>query len=100
MIGQVVKITKFGLFVSFREEQKDQEFKSTGLLRWSSIPKGTSKIQVNDFISVDIEKVQDDGKISLKLKNEDFKALFGQLLTESSEKIENLQLKNASLLKK
>lgn len=100
MLGQVVNITKFGAFVTFSEKNGSLIAEKIGLLRWSAIPKRTPKIQIHDFIGIEIEKVHDNGKIDLKFVEKDFKQTFGYFLNESLKQLELLKDKNKETFRK
>jgi predicted RNA-binding protein with RPS1 domain len=130
MMGQVENITRFGLFIKFSKEDLSDELKKvadkavsteflveqaadepvsnknmldqdlTGLLRWSNLPKHYPKLQIGDFISVEIDKIKPDGKIDLSYLEKDFKKTYGNFLEISQQKMEELALLNKELLKK
>ncbi|MFC4651657.1 RNA-binding protein [Lactococcus nasutitermitis] len=110
MIGQIVNITKFGLFVNFVITDSDsvsnfdifdssvkKNKKQKGLLRWSSLPKKHLKYQVGDFIGIDIAEINDNGKIDLKFIEKDFQKTFGDFIGVSTERLEELEKKNKEL---
>lgn len=96
MIGQVVRMNKFGLFIHFSSSDgSDSSVKiETGLLRWSKLPKRLPKVQIGDFIGVTVEKRDENNKIDLSYFEKNFKSTYGAFLEEIQEKLVVLQDKN------
>ena len=90
MIGKIISISKFGLFVLFSDSK-------TGLLRWSNIPKRQIKFKAGDLIEVEVLKEREDGKIELSFIEKDFKETFGSFLEETEDRLRDLSTKNGNL---
>lgn len=100
MIGRIKNISRFGLFITFKQsdlseiEQNSLNLSSndvllTGLLRWKDLPRDES-YQKNDVLAIQIKTIQEDGKINLARQSENFREKYAAILERTSETLQVL----------
>ncbi|GFH42637.1 hypothetical protein Hs30E_11880 [Lactococcus hodotermopsidis] len=93
MIGYVKNITRFGIFIVLNDNENGE---MTGLLRWSSIPRG-EKFHKGETLDVIVIEKHTDGKIDLRLLATDFREKYDKLLFRTSETLESLRERNQEI---
>jgi Predicted RNA binding protein (contains ribosomal protein S1 domain) len=89
MIGKIINITKFGIFIDFVEDG----IRKRGLARWSDTPKG-STFHKFDFVDIEVLSVDDRGKINLAVKEIDFDQQYARFLEDATERLLDLEERN------
>jgi RecJ-like exonuclease len=89
MIGYVKKITRFGIFILF-DNQNDMVI---GLLRWSDVPK-SERFYKNKVVNVVIKEKYDNGKLDLVLVTQDFQEIYEKILIKTAETLQKLRVDN------